>query len=125
MTFEFGPFKLDSAAGVLWRGEAAVILGQRALALLSTLLERPGEVVSKDDLLSAAWPNQIVAENNLTVQMASLRQALGDGPDGAGLIATVARRGYRFTAGVRQVREPSAAEQSTADRPSIAILPLR
>jgi adenylate cyclase len=123
MTFEFGPFKLDSAAGVLWRGEAAVILGQRALALLSTLLERPGEVVSKDDLLSAAWPNQIVAENNLTVQMATLRQALGDGPDGAGLIATVARRGYRFTAGVRQVREPPAAEQSTADRPSIAILP--
>lgn len=100
--FAFGPFTLDTAAGVLRREDAAVAIGNRALALLLTLLEHPGDVVSKDDLMAAAWPGQIVAESNLTVQMATLRQVLGDGAGGAKRIATVARRGYRFTDEVRQ-----------------------
>lgn len=121
--FAFGPFTLDTAAGVLRREDAAVAIGNRALALLLTLLEHPGDVVSKDDLMAAAWPGQIVAESNLTVQMATLRQVLGDGAGGAKRIATVARRGYRFTDEVRQAGEPIDAAPVSADRPSIAILP--
>ncbi len=121
--FEFGPFNCDPVSGVLRRGDVTVTLGHRALALLRALLERPGEIVSKDDLMTAAWPGQIVAENNLTVQIANLRQALGDGSDGLKFISTVARRGYCFASDVRQTREPETAKQSTSDWPSIAVLP--
>ena len=70
--------------------------------------------------MAAAWPGQIVAENNLTVQMATLRQVLGDGIDGSKHITTVARRGYRFTGEVQQDRERAVAP---AGGPCIAILP--
>ena len=120
----FGPFHLDSGSGALRRDGAPVPLGQRALALLLALVERRNLVVSKDDLLQAAWPGQIMSESNLTVQIAALRNALGEDESGQRWIATVAGRGYRLTGTVAEVA-PHAREPllPPSDRPSIAVLP--
>lgn len=120
----FGPFHLDSGSGALHRDGAPVPLGQRASALLLALVERRNLVVSKDDLLRAAWPGQIMSESNLTVQIAALRNALGEDERGQRWIATVARRGYRFTGTVGEIA-PHAWEPllPPSDRPSIAVLP--
>jgi DNA-binding winged helix-turn-helix (wHTH) protein len=80
----------------LFYGNEPVKLGQRSIALLLELVERPGALVSKDALIEAAWPNQAVEENNLTVQIAALRRILATTPGGDGWIETMHRRGYRF-----------------------------
>src|SRR6266851_1248345 len=91
-----GPFHLDTRNDLLLRGSEPMALGQRAIALLRALVERPGALVSKDALIEAAWSDQIVEENNLTVQIAALRRVLGTAPDGVRWIETLPRRGYRF-----------------------------
>jgi adenylate cyclase len=66
------------------------------VALLRILIDRAGAPVSKDALMEAAWPGLAVEDSNLTVQIAALRRALGEVPDGESWIATLPRRGYRF-----------------------------
>jgi class 3 adenylate cyclase/predicted ATPase len=95
-TYTFGPFRLDARAQILFRGSEPIALGQRATALLCLLVEQPGAPVSKDALLEAAWPGLAVEDNNLTVQIAALRRALGGEPGGEGWIETLPRRGYRY-----------------------------
>ena len=99
--YEFGPFRLDARQAILFRGTEPIGIGQRATALLLLLVERAGEPVAKEDLITAAWPGLTVEDSNLTVQVAALRKALGEA-DGAAWIETLARRGY--AAGVRVVR---------------------
>src|ERR1700722_508920 len=93
----FGPFRLDLGQRRLIRvteeGEEPVALGSRALDLLILLARRPGTLISKDELIDAGWPGVAVEENNLSVQMSSLRRALGDGQNGTRLIETVSGRG--------------------------------
>jgi DNA-binding winged helix-turn-helix (wHTH) protein len=91
-----GPFRLDTQHDLLFRGNEPVTLGRRAIALLRTLVERPGELVSKNSLIEAAWPGRAVEDSNLTVQIAALRRALGESPGGDRWIETMPRRGYRF-----------------------------
>ena len=64
-----GPFRLDTQHDLLFRGNEPVTLGRRAIALLRTLVERPGELVSKNSLIEAAWCGRAVEESNLTVQI--------------------------------------------------------
>ena len=90
----FGPFTLNS--GELSCRGVRVQIGNRAIAILEALLARRGEVVSKADLLAAAWPDQIVEESNLTVQMAALRACLRTSPSDPDWISTIPRVGYRF-----------------------------
>ncbi|HUC71616.1 MAG TPA: transcriptional regulator [Stellaceae bacterium] len=94
--YALGPFRIDTRNKLLFQGSEPVRLGQRSIALLLALVGRPGEVVSKDALIEAAWPNQVVEENNLTVQIAALRQVLGGAPGGNRWIETMPRRGYRY-----------------------------
>ena len=96
LVYVFGPFRLDAGAGILFTGAQPLPLGRRAVALLRALVERPGAVVSKDVLITAAWSRQAVEESNLTVQIAALRRVLGEAPGGERWIQTVPRRGYRF-----------------------------
>src|ERR1700752_4690337 len=117
----FGPFSLDSGTGDLQRDGVPLPMGQRTAALLRILIERRDEVVSKDDLLQAAWPAQAVAESNLKVQVAALRKFLGKDEHNRPWIVTVARRGYRFNGLVRQAAEPAVAAPTFSDKPSIAI----
>src|SRR5271166_1489964 len=94
--YAFGQFRLDAEAGILFRDKEPLPIGKRAVALLRTLVERPGVPVSKDALIEAAWPGLAVEENNLTVQIAALRKVLGEEPGGERWIETLPRRGYRF-----------------------------
>jgi DNA-binding winged helix-turn-helix (wHTH) protein/predicted ATPase len=106
-SYAFGPYRLDISAGILFRGAEPLPVGRRAIALLRTLIERPGVPVSKDALIEAAWPGLAVAEANLPVQIAALRKVLGDEPDPDKWIETLPRRGYRFVGEVRQGPEPA------------------
>jgi DNA-binding winged helix-turn-helix (wHTH) protein/predicted ATPase len=107
-----GPFRLDPRNDLLLRGSDPVALGKRAIVLLRTLVEQRGELVSKDALIEAAWPGQIVEENNLTVQIAALRRVLSAAPEGAGWIETLPRRGYRFVGPVVTEAQNPAIEGS-------------
>jgi DNA-binding winged helix-turn-helix (wHTH) protein len=92
----FGPFRLNGASGILLRDGDPLPVGQRGVRLLQALLERRGEVLTKAQLLDAAWPDVAVEEANLSVQIALLRKALGPAPDGGDWIVTVPRVGYRL-----------------------------
>lgn len=129
--YTFGPFRLDAAADILFREAEPVALGQRAVALLRVLVEQPGKPVSKEALMQAAWPDLVVEESNLTVQIAALRRVLGAAPSGETWIETLPRRGYRFTgpvvaAGVAApVATTHAPKLALPDKPSIAVLPFQ
>jgi len=114
----FGPFVIDPARGLL-RDGAPVALGQRGLALLSALADAEGQAVSKAELMESAWPGTIVEEGNLTVQIAALRKALGNAPNGDDWIATVPRLGYRLP------RTDIAGETALPERPALAVLPFQ
>ncbi len=92
----FGAFRLLPARRQLMRDGVPVHLGARALDLLLQLTAHAGVVVTKQALMKAVWPNRIVEENNLTVNMTALRRALGDQADGQPMIQTVTGRGYVF-----------------------------
>ena len=85
---QISPFRLDAKAEILFRGTEPVALGRRAVALLRLLVERAGTPVSKETLIEAAWPGLAIEESNLTVQIAALRRALDEQPDGATWIET-------------------------------------
>jgi DNA-binding winged helix-turn-helix (wHTH) protein len=96
----FGPFCLLPTQFLLLEGGKPVPLGSRALEILIVLLERRGELVSKQDLTARVWPNLFVDSSNLTVHMSALRRALRDGRDGHRFIVNIPGRGYRFVASV-------------------------
>jgi predicted ATPase/DNA-binding winged helix-turn-helix (wHTH) protein len=97
----FGPFRLLAAQRLLLEGDRPVRLGSRAFDILAALVERPGELVGKDELIARAWPKTYVEEANLKFQVSTLRRALGDGQGGHRYIATVSGRGYNFVSPVR------------------------
>ena len=96
----FGPFRLLPAQRLLLEGDKPVPLGSRAMHILMVLLERPGELVSKQDLMARVWPNLFVEPANLTVHVSALRRALRDGRDGNRFVINVPGRGYCFVASV-------------------------
>lgn len=94
---KFGDFQLDVSQRRLTRGSGDIKLGSRALDLLIALASRPGEVISKDELLRLVWPETIVADGALRVNMFAVRKALESGADEK-FIQSIAGRGYVFTA---------------------------
>ena len=97
-TISFGPFRLLPRQGLLLEHHTPVQLGSRALDILIALLERPGELVSKEELLARVWPNTFVEPGNLPVHIAALRRILKDGREGNRYIVNIPGRGYRFVA---------------------------
>lgn len=118
----FGPFSLDRSGKVLLREGTPVDAGQRGIALLKALIDARGGTVTKAELMETAWPDVVVDEGNLTVQIASLRKVLGITPDGGECIVTVPRVGYRL-AGQAPTAPAVALPLAPPDRPSIAVLP--
>lgn len=96
---------------MLLRGSEPIALAPKLFDLLVFMVEHPGRLLTRDELMHAVWPNTVVEENNLTVNISLLRKILGDAPDGKPYIQTVPRRGYRFHASVLQ-GEPIAAAGS-------------
>ncbi|MGA6965967.1 MAG: transcriptional regulator [Xanthobacteraceae bacterium] len=92
----FGPFRLLPAQFLLLEGDKPVLLGSRALHILMVLLERPGELVTRQELMARVWPNLFVDPATLTVHISALRRALRDGRDGNRFIINIRGRGYCF-----------------------------
>jgi predicted ATPase len=105
----FEPFRVDVADERLWRGEDAVHLTNKAFSVLRHLAEHPAQLVTKDELLNAVWPDTNVSEAAMTVCIRELRQALEDDAQSPQFIETVRGRGYRFVAPVTIVdRSPAS-----------------
>lgn len=116
--YEFGPFSFDPVTGLM-RGGDPVPLSHRGSLLLGALLEADGGIVDKASLFERAWPGLTVEDGNLTVQIAGLRKALGNGPAGEWIV-TVPRIGYRLP-------RPRAADAQPVESglPVVAVLPFR
>ena len=123
----FGPFRLLTAQRLLLEGDAPVHLGSRARDLLVALVERPGQVVSKQELLARVWPDTFVEEAGIRVHVAALRRALGDGNAGRRYITNVPGRGYSFVAPVSVSKERAdvpARPPAESERPPDIPAPL-
>lgn len=103
-SFAFGPFVLIPARRLLLEEGAPVRIGKRALDLLTVFVQQQGSVLSKDELIAHAWPDSVVEEGNLKVNIAALRRLLRDDFGESQYIATVIGRGYRFTAPVQRTQ---------------------
>jgi predicted ATPase/DNA-binding winged helix-turn-helix (wHTH) protein len=117
--FRFGRFALVPARRQLLADGEPVALGARAIDLLQVLVERRERTVPKSDLLDLVWPDVVVEEANLAVQVSALRKVVG-----AQAIATVPGRGYRFVAPIDQEISP-AAEATEAPLPGRIRLPVQ
>lgn len=133
--WHFGSFSLREAQRRLERHGQPIRLGSRAFGLLLELLKRAGEVVGKDELLAAVWPDVVVEEASVRVHMSILRKALGEPDDGNGCvewISNIPLRGYIFLGRVRREIIPSegvsvtdASLSATEDVSTMAALPVR
>jgi DNA-binding winged helix-turn-helix (wHTH) protein len=99
--FSFGPFRLLPSQRLLLEGGRRVQIGSRAFDILTVLVDRAGEVVSKDELIDRVWQKIFVDVSNLKTQISALRRVLGEGHAGRRFIVTVPGRGYNFVAQVR------------------------
>jgi TolB-like protein/DNA-binding winged helix-turn-helix (wHTH) protein/cytochrome c-type biogenesis protein CcmH/NrfG len=90
----FGRYALDLNRGCLLLDDREITLRPKTFAVLTYLATHPGRLVSKEELLTAVWPNLVVTDDTLVQSIGELRRALGE--SGARLITTVPRRGYRF-----------------------------
>ena len=110
----FGPFVVDIDAEQLLRDGSPVPLRPKTWAVLRHLVERPGQLVTKEELLERLWPDVTVSDSLPGVSVAELRTVLGDDPREPRFIATVHRRGYRFVATASRVATTAAAARSAA-----------
>jgi adenylate cyclase len=100
--YAFEEFELDGQRRRLSRTGEPLDVPAKVLETLLYLVEHPGELVDKNDLMRAVWPNVVVEENNLNQAISTLRRVLGERPGENRFIATVPGRGYRFVANVRR-----------------------
>jgi adenylate cyclase len=122
--FRFGDFRFDRRGGGLFRcleggGQIAVNIGARALDVLGVLVERHGDLVSKDQIMSAVWPGLVVEDSNLAVQISALRRIVDLKGSLASCIQTVPGRGYRFVAPVTRVVSAAEEPEAADDGPSV------
>src|SRR5262245_32659133 len=116
----FGVFELDLVAGELRKGSARVPLAEQPLRLLELLVERPGEVVTRDQLRDRLWGADTFVdfEHGLNAAIKRLRDALGDSAEHPHFIETVPKRGYRFIAAVDGTSAPGAPAPDAAAAPA-------
>lgn len=141
MQFLFEGYVLDLARRELTRGSQVIAIGPKVFDLLAHLVRNRERVVSKDDLLDAVWSGRIVSESTLTSHINAVRKAIGDSGEEQRLIKTLARKGFRFVAEVRETQSPDSARSPVAEpalsgettapalplpeKPSIAVLPFQ
>lgn len=126
-TLTFGRYRLEPRGGLM-SGDRNVRLTPKALALLSFIANRPGEVITKEELFGAVWPEVTVGDAALVTCIQELRRALGDDARRPRYIETLHRRGYRFIGKMAAAQRPAAIDSEAPalplpDRPSIAVLP--
>ncbi|MFZ0805748.1 MAG: tetratricopeptide repeat protein [Candidatus Sulfotelmatobacter sp.] len=127
--YRFGPFELDPREGVLSRNGTRLKLQDLPYRLLVMLLERPGEIISREEVRQRLWPENTFVEfdNSLSVAIRKVRESLGDDAEAPRYVETLPRRGYRFLAPVSIVEDerpkqisPSAAPLSSVPAPEPA-----
>src|SRR5262245_44938429 len=96
----FGPFRLDPTTRSLWRDTVLLPLPPKPFAVLAYLVAHAGQVVTKDELLEAVWPETAVTEGVLKTCLGQIRQVLGETARNPQYIVTLHCRGYRFVASV-------------------------
>ena len=112
--YEFGDFRLDATKRRLLRGDEPVPLTPKLFETLLYLVEHPGIVLTKDELMAALWPDTSVEENNLGQSISKLRKALGEGPNDHHYIATAQGQGYRFVADVKALADENGLGAAAA-----------
>ncbi len=125
---EFEEFRLDRwGDGLSRRDESGVFvpvpIGARALDVLSVLVERAGQLVTKEEIMAAVWRRAVVENANLTVQISALRRVLDQGRPEGSCIQTVAARGYRFMPAVTTDHPAGSVAAAQVPRMSIVVLP--
>src|SRR2546428_5632856 len=106
----FGIFELDLVVGELRKSGVRIRLQEQPLQVLAMLLERPGDVVTRDELRQKLWPADTFVDfdHSLNTAVNKIREGLGDSASSPRFVETLARRGYRFVAPVQR-EEPRAA----------------
>jgi len=114
----FGPFELDRRTGELWKAGSRINLPDQPFQVLKTLLERPGELVSREELRHRLWSAETFVdfEHGLNAAIRRLRDALGDSAEVPRFVETLPRRGYRFIA---PVTSSQVGETATPPSPTI------
>jgi TolB-like protein/Flp pilus assembly protein TadD len=121
----FDQFRFEPLTARLWKGEQEVKLTRKAAAVLSVLVGRSGEPVTKQDLFATVWSNTIVSDDALATCIQEIRKALGDDAKQPRYIETRHRYGYRFagTLSAREQQKPLPAKTLAHDVATIAVLP--
>jgi predicted ATPase/DNA-binding winged helix-turn-helix (wHTH) protein len=116
----FEPFRLDTANACLWRGDQMLALRPKVLAVLTYLVAHAGQLVTKEALLEAAWPETAVSDAVLKECIGQLRKVLGETASAPRFIATMHRRGYRFIAPVTvaELSPPVPVESAPSPLPA-------
>src|SRR5882724_1893329 len=114
--YEFGSFRLDAKERLLLHDAEIVSLSPKAFDMLLALVENSGHLLEKNELMRRLWPDSFVEEGSLAQNISLLRKALGES-ESKKFIETVPRRGYRFVASVRELKDDAIK--------SIAVLPLK
>src|SRR6185503_13191612 len=114
LSYTFGAFRLDVTERLLFHENNLVSLTPKAFDTLLALVQHSGRVLTTEELIAQVWPDSFVEGNNLAQNISTLRKVLDAG--GAKFIETIPKRGYRFLAEVREIRE----EPPTGERPPVS-----
>lgn len=136
MIYEFGRFQLDTTAHELRDGDRPVDVEPQVFDVILYLVERAGELVTRDELVDSVWKGRPVADTTISSRIKAARRVLGDDGQAQALIRTIQRRGFKFLSEVRAVpTDPGCSFEphppTTIDtrpfgseaRPSVAVLP--
>src|SRR6188508_157288 len=119
----FGPFEFDVAAGELYRDGQRVRLQEQPRQVLAALLERPGEICTREALRERLWKTDTFVdfEHGLNTAIKKTRQTLGDSAETPQFIETLARRGYRFVAPVVAAPATSRSAESRGEEAPVPV----
>ena len=122
-TVRFDQFEVDLSAGQLYKRGLKINLREKSFQVLEALLERAGQVVTREELQQRLWQQEVFVdfENNLNTAVARLREALCDSADHPRFVETLPKRGYRFLAGISELRE--AQKSGAPHRSRLLVLP--
>src|SRR5215471_9016840 len=113
--YEFGRFRLEPDEHLLRNGDQPLALAPKYFDLLVLLVQNSGRLLTKDEIMQTVWSGNFVEEANLTVAISAIRKTLAEKESGVQYIETVPKKGYRFSAEVREVEEPPTPPFSKLD----------
>lgn len=119
ISYEFGPFRVDSHERAVRRNGKLLSLTPKAFDTLLVLIQNPGRILAKHEIMKEVWYDTAVEESNLARNVSTLRKVLGDEPDQPKYIETIPWRGYRFVSEVRELREEAEIIDSLAVLPFV------